>query len=92
MKELPNQTFIVATDNGIFYKMSQLAPEKELISAPTGGRGATCLSCAHCPWMAMNNLRNLENALETGVGEIKVPQNIAHKALRSTKRMLDFCA
>jgi len=91
VQELPNKTFIVATDNGIFYKMSQLAPEKELISAPTGGRGATCFSCAHCPWMAMNNLRNLANALGTGDGEINVPPDIANKAFKSTKRMLDFC-
>ncbi|MDO9477801.1 MAG: quinolinate synthase NadA, partial [Pseudohongiella sp.] len=33
--ELPNQTFIVATDQGIFYKMQQLAPEKTFIVAPT---------------------------------------------------------
>jgi len=91
-QELPNKTFIVATDNGIFYKMSQLSPDKEFISAPTGGRGATCLSCAHCPWMAMNNLRNLANILETEAGEVIVSPDIAHRALKSTKRMLDFGA
>ncbi|NIW85075.1 MAG: quinolinate synthase NadA, partial [Gammaproteobacteria bacterium] len=52
-------TLIVATDRGIFYKMRQAAPDKTLIEAPTGGVSATCSSCAHCPWMAMNGLRNL---------------------------------
>ena len=55
-KKLPNKKMIVATDNRIFYKMKKAAPDKILIEAPTGGEGATCISCAHCPWMAMNNL------------------------------------
>lgn len=44
--EMKNDTFIVATDNGIFYKMKQAAPGKKFIEAPTGGVGATCTSCA----------------------------------------------
>ncbi|HBO91807.1 MAG TPA: quinolinate synthase, partial [Gammaproteobacteria bacterium] len=51
-KNMSNETFIVATDRGIFYKMKQMAPEKRFLEAPTGGNGATCRSCAHCPWMA----------------------------------------
>ena len=47
-KTLPNETLIVATDRGIFYKMQQAAPGKKLIEAPTAGNGATCRSCAHC--------------------------------------------
>ncbi|WP_376708393.1 quinolinate synthase NadA [Shewanella surugensis] len=60
---MDNETFIVATDKGIFYKMQQAAPSKNLIEAPTGGNGATCRSCAHCPWMAMNGLHAIESAL-----------------------------
>jgi quinolinate synthase len=55
-QEMDNQTFIVATDKGIFYKMQQLAPHKTFVEAPTAGSGAACRSCAHCPWMAMNGL------------------------------------
>jgi quinolinate synthase len=65
-KELPHPQMIVATDKGIFFKMQQLVPEKELIEAPTAGAGATCRSCAHCPWMAMNGLQAIENALAHG--------------------------
>ncbi|OQX15509.1 MAG: quinolinate synthase [Thiothrix lacustris] len=87
---LPHQRFIVATDNGIFYKMQQAAPGKEFIAAPTMGEGATCKSCAHCPWMAMNGLHNLLSVLETGGNEILVEESVRVKALRSTQRMLDF--
>ncbi len=87
---LPNKRFIVATDNGIFYKMQQAAPGKEFIAAPTMGEGATCKSCAHCPWMAMNGLHNLLQVLETGANEILVDEAVRVKALRSTQRMLDF--
>ncbi|MGB5598201.1 MAG: quinolinate synthase NadA [Thiothrix litoralis] len=89
---LPNKRFIVATDSGIFYKMQQAAPGKEFIAAPTMGEGATCRSCAHCPWMAMNGLHNLLQVLETGNNEIFVDEAVRVKALRSTQRMLDFAA
>ena len=87
---LPNKTFIVATDSGIFYKMQQAAPDKVFIEAPTFGVGGTCHSCAHCPWMAMNGLHNLLHVLENGHNEIHIEEKIRQKALRSTQRMLDF--
>jgi len=90
--DLPNETFIIATDKGIFYKMHQAAPDKKLIEAPTGGVGASCGSCAHCPWMAMNGLRNLAEALENGSHEIHVDPEIAKQARVSVQRMLDFAA
>jgi quinolinate synthase len=87
---LPNQTFIVATDKGIFYKMQQASPHKTFIETPTGGVGATCKSCAHCPWMAMNSLKNVAEALTNETNEIFVPEAIRLKALRPLQRMLDF--
>lgn len=91
-QELPNNTFIVATDNGIFYKMKQAAPGKTFIEAPTVGEGATCVSCAHCPWMASNTLTNLAEVLESGSNEITLDEEIRKKAYRSTMRMLEFAA
>lgn len=88
--ELPNPAFIVATDNGIFYKMKQAAPHKQFYEAPNAGIGATCRSCAHCPWMAMNGLQNLVNTLKTGANEIQVDPEIGRQAMVSTQRMLDF--
>lgn len=92
VQEMPNEEFIVATDDGIFWKMHQLAPNKKLISAPTAGEGATCESCAHCPWMAMNALQNLEQTLLHRSGEIQVEETIRVKAVNSIQRMLDFAA
>jgi len=89
-RELPNTKFIVATDNGIFYKMKQAAPEKTFLEAPSAGEGATCESCAHCPWMAMNHLRNLAEVLKTGRNEIHVDEAVRIRALKSTQRMVDF--
>jgi len=88
--DLPHKKFIVATDTGIFYKMHQAAPGKQFMEAPTAGKGATCQSCAHCPWMAMNDLQALAQALETGANEIHVDETVRAKALRATQRMLDF--
>ena len=92
VSQMPNEEFIVATDDGIFWKMHQLAPEKKLISAPTAGAGATCESCAHCPWMAKNSLHNLEEVLRSGANAIEVDPKIRTKAVRSIQRMLDFAA
>lgn len=92
VKALPHQTFIVATDRGIFYKMQQAAPEKRLLDVPTGGTGATCVSCAHCPWMAMNGLQNLEDTLTQETNEIFVEPNLIEKAKISLNRMMDFAA
>ena len=90
---MDNDKFIVATDRGIFYKMQQAAPNKQLIEAPTGGNGATCKSCAHCPWMAMNGLKAIESSLEIGAQqqhEIFVDEKLRLDALKPLDRMLDF--
>ena len=82
--------FIVATDKGIFHKMQEAANNKILIEAPTAGKGATCISCAHCPWMAMNSLRKLLHILETGKNEIFVEKNIINRARGAIEKLLKF--
>jgi len=90
-KELPQQKLIVATDKGIFFKMQQACPEKEMIAAPTGGNGASCRSCAMCPWMGMNGLQTIEDSLVNDEGhEIFVDEEIRVKALIPLERMLNF--
>jgi quinolinate synthase len=84
--------YIVATDNGILHRMRQLAPGKVLIEAPTAGTGATCKSCAHCPWMAMNAVQGVVDCLERGTGEIAVPEPVRSQAHGCIDRMLDFVA
>ncbi len=89
-RDLPNETFIVATDRGIFYKMRQAAPDKTFLEAPSGGEGAACRSCAHCPWMEMNQLLNLAETLENGDNEIHVDPILGEQAMKPLRRMIDF--
>jgi len=89
-QQLDASEFIVATDNGILHKMRTLSPHKVFIEAPTAGSGATCKSCAHCPWMAMNGLFNLAEVLETGNNEIHVDPEIGRRAVLPIQRMLAF--
>lgn len=89
-KKFPQKTFIVATDTGIFYKLKQQNPDKTFLSAPTGGISATCQSCAHCEWMAMNTLERIESVLEKGDQEIKLDPAIIKRAAIPLQRMLDF--
>ena len=89
---MPNEEFIIATDEGIFWKMHQLAPGKRLIAAPTAGEGATCESCANCPWMGMNSLQNLAECLQNKAPEIHIDPAIRERAKLPIQRMLEFAA
>lgn len=91
-QDLPNPSMIVATDKGIFYKMQQACPEKALYIAPTAGEGATCRTCAHCPWMAMNGLKAIAEALEgnSQSHQIHVSDDLRKKALLPLNKMLNF--
>jgi quinolinate synthase len=91
-KNLDAKEFIVATDNGILHKMHMAAPGKVFFDAPTAGNSATCKSCAHCPWMAMNGLQNLADVLESGRNEVHVDPLIGKQAYKCIDRMLDFAA
>ncbi len=91
---LPHELFIVATDRGLFHKLRQRYPHKRFIEAPTAGTGATCRSCAHCPWMAMNELRVLAEVLRDPArleaNEILVEPEIGQRAMVPLQRMLNF--
>jgi len=89
-ERMSNQQFIVATDRGIFYKMQQRSPGKTFIEAPTAGQGANCRSCAHCPWMAMNDIERLKRVLINKDQEIDVAPDLIEKARIPLGRMLEF--
>lgn len=90
VKTIDAPAFIVATERGIFHKMKQAAPAKVLMEAPTAGEGATCESCARCPWMAMNSVCELISVLETGENEIRIDESIRQRAVVPLNRMLAF--
>ncbi len=81
---------IVATERGIFYKMQQISPDKIFLQAPSGGQGATCQSCIHCPWMGMNSLERLDSVFDSADNEILVAENVRINALKPLDRMLAF--
>ena len=91
-RELGDEEFIVSTDGGIIHQMRKLSPHKLFIEAPTAGNGATCKSCAHCPWMAMNGLKNLAQTLSRGDNEIHIDPVLGERALQGIQRMLDFAS
>ena len=83
--------FVVATDGGIIHQMRKRLPGVTFIEAPTAGKGATCQSCAHCPWMAMNGLHNLIETLEGRPGhEVVVDPAVGRRARLPIERMLAF--
>jgi quinolinate synthase len=91
-REMDAREFIVATDNGMMHKLRALNPGKTFIEAPTAGNSATCKSCAHCPWMAMNGLAGVARVLEHGLNEIQVPPHLIDRARLPIDRMLAFTA
>ena len=88
--ELPHKKYIVATDKGIFYKMQQMSPTKTFYPAPTAGEGATCRSCAHCPWMAMNQVDAVLQALDSSDNQIHLDPSVIKQARISLERMVNF--
>ena len=84
----PHEKFIVATEAGILHKMKQSVPHKKLIPAPATDNN-TC-ACSECPYMKMNTLEKVYNALLYEQPEIIVPENIRLKAYESVARMLEM--
>jgi quinolinate synthase len=84
--------FIVATDNGMMHKLRTQNPGKVFYEAPTAGNSATCKSCAHCPWMAMNGLAGLAQVLEHGTNEVHINPALGLQARKPIDRMLAFTA
>ncbi|MCU0925929.1 MAG: quinolinate synthase NadA [Hydrogenophaga sp.] len=91
-REMDATEFIVATDNGMMHVLRQQNPGKVFIEAPTSGNSATCKSCAHCPWMAMNGLAGVARVLETGLNEIHVDPALIPRARKPVDRMLAYTA
>ena len=89
-RRMQARKFIVATDSGILHKLRQAAPDKVFLEAPTAGIGATCESCARCPWMAMNSLEKLYDVLKHKHNEIVIAEPVRRRAMLPIKRLMDF--
>ena len=91
-RELDAPEYIVATDTGMMHMLRLQNPGKVFIEAPTAGKSATCKSCAHCPWMAMNGLAGVAEVLDKGHHPIEVDPALIPRARLPIDRMLAFTA
>ena len=88
VQENPAKKFIVATEDGIFHQMRKVRPDAELIQAPAEGSCA----CNQCPYMKLNNLEKIRNALRDLSPQIQLPAEVIEKARMPLRRMLDITA
>ena len=79
--------FIVATESGILHEMQKQCPDKVFIPAPP--EDGTC-ACSECAYMRLNTLQKLHDCLKNESPEINVAPEIAEKAVRPIKRMLEI--
>jgi quinolinate synthase len=78
--------YIVATETGIIYKMKQQSPDKDFLVVPSD---ETC-SCNDCPYMKLNTVDKLYDALKYGKPEIVLDADVIEKARKPIQRMLDI--
>ena len=83
------QRFIVATESGILHEMQKKCPEKTFIPAPPND--STC-ACNECSFMRLNTLEKLYDCLKNEAPEILVDPEVAERAVKPIKRMLEISA
>lgn len=76
--------FIVATEAGIFHQMQKARPDAKLYQAPAEGSCA----CNECPYMKMNTLEKVRNALRDLKPEVQIDAELLAKARVSLTRMM----
>lgn len=84
----PGSTFIVATEGGILHKMRQAVPHKTLIAAPANVENSC--ACSECPYMKMNTLQKVHDALLNGSPEIILEESVRRGAEKALRRMMEL--
>lgn len=77
--------FIVATETGIFHEMKKRRPDAELIQAPVVDEHC---KCNDCPYMKLNSLEKIHQALRTFEPAIQLDEKLRQKAYISLDRMM----
>ncbi len=80
----PRGEFIVATEAGIFHEMKKKSPDATLIQAPAQGNCA----CNECPFMKMNTLGKIRDALKNLSPEVTVSEDLIERARVPLDRMM----
>lgn len=79
--------YIVVTESGILFEMRRKCPSKRFLAAPA--EDSEC-QCNQCEFMKYNTLQKVYEALRDEKPEIIVDSEIAEKAVRPIKRMLEL--
>ena len=82
--------FIIATESGILFEMKRACPDKEFIPVPPEITEGVGCSCNECEYMRMNTLEKLYACLLNETPQMNVSEQIAEKAVKSIKRMLEM--
>ncbi len=79
-------TFIVATETGIFHQLQKARPDAKIIQAPFEGH----CQCNDCPYMKLNNLEKIHEVLTNFSNEVHVSDDLIEKARLPLQRMMDI--
>lgn len=85
VKNNPAKKFIVATETGIFHQMQKARPDVQLIQAPVVDENC---QCNDCPFMKMNSLEKIRQALLTFQPAVSLPEKLRLQAAVSLERMM----
>jgi len=83
------ESYIVATEIGIFHQMKKLVPGKKLIPAPPKD-SPECEGCFNCKFMKLNTIEKLYQCMKDQSPEILIPEEIRVKALKPIEKMLEM--
>ena len=79
--------YIVVTESGILLEMRKKCPGKVFLPAPAAD--SEC-QCNQCEYMKLNTLEKLRDCLRDCTPAVEVDPEIAEKALRPIRRMLEL--
>ena len=79
----PAREFIVMTESGVRFSLQRLAPGKQFYFVAN----EQC-NCSECPYMKLNTLEKLRDALMHLEPRVEIPEELRQKALAPIERML----
>ena len=86
----PQKRFIVVTESGILHEMQKACPDKEFIPVPPETTETIGCHCNECEYMRLNTLEKLLACLQTEQPEIIINSELAIKALKPIRLMLEM--
>lgn len=77
------EEFIVMTESGVRFSLERVAPGKKFYFVAN----ENC-NCSECPYMRLNTLEKLRNALATLTPRVEIPEKLMQRARVPIERML----